>query len=646
MNWYVASEFIAIFSACLLGLFVFIKNKKNPINRFFFFMNINIAIWNIGDFLVSISPNQSVALLFDRISNFGVLLIVYFFVKFAFAITKTGITPVNKILNSILNLYILVLIPLLYTPLIIKGVVIIPFKEIVGNLYFLFILFFIYGFSYSLYILFKGYKHSSGLHRNQLKYVFLGLFVGFLGGIVYFISIFTKFPPIHFFIETIYLIIIAFAILRHHLMDIDFVFKKTVFYTILSTSVIGIYVATILTFESIFQSFTGYSSLAIKIVAGFIITATFQPLRSRIEIIIDNLFFRGKLDHQEAIAEFTHLLVTVLDLRELLNLIVSMSGLLNTRQVAIFLFDEDTAHYKIRASTGLDQITKEIEFDAQSDLVRLLISTRKVVLRSKIESAYTSSDYAILHAEIDSLKAIIAIPIFIKNSLKGILLLGEKLSEELYSKEDINMLTTLADEAGIAIENAQLYGDLKRTYLETVQALAQAIEASDKYTRGHSDRVTKMAIQIARELKISRVEIDTLKIACILHDVGKIGIIKEVLNKPDKLNEAEFNIIKKHPALGEEIIAPVAFLAPIKPIVRHHHERFDGRGYPDGLKSESIPYLSRIIAVADTYDAMTSERPYRPALSTEIALAEIKRCSGTQFDPEIVKAFLELDHSI
>jgi HD-GYP domain-containing protein (c-di-GMP phosphodiesterase class II) len=204
------------------------------------------------------------------------------------------------------------------------------------------------------------------------------------------------------------------------------------------------------------------------------------------------------------------------------------------------------------------------------------------------------------------------------------------------------MLTTLADEAGIAIDNAQLYEDQKRTYLETVQALAQAIEASDEYTRGHSDRVTKFAIQIARELKLSRTLIDTLKFACILHDVGKIGIIKDVLNKPGKLNDAEFNIIKMHPALGEQIIAPVAFLTPIRPIVRHHHERFDGRGYPDGLIGENIPYLSRIIAVADTYDAMTSERPYRPALSTEIALAEIKRCSGTQFDPEVVKAFLEI----
>ncbi|MDD5258586.1 MAG: HD domain-containing protein [bacterium] len=425
-------------------------------------------------------------------------------------------------------------------------------------------------------------------------------------------------------------------------MDINIIIKKTAVYTILSTSIIGIYIATILVFESLFHNLTGITSLTIRIVAGFLITATFQPLRSRIEIIIDKLFFRGKLDYQEAISEFTRSLVTVLDLRELLNLIVSMSGLLNTRQVVIFLFDETSAQYKIRASTGLDRIAKEIAFNTESDLVKLLTTTRKVALRSTIDSSPAYSGYTILRTELDSLQAVIAIPILVKDMLKGILLLGEKLSEEPYSKEDINMLTTLADEASIAIDNAQLYEEQKRTYLETVQALAQAIEASDEYTRGHSDRVTKFAIQIARQLQLGRTFIDTLKIACILHDVGKIGIIKEVLNKPGKLNDAEFDIIKMHPVLGEQIIAPVAFLAPIKPIVRHHHERFDGRGYPDGLKGEIIPYLSRIIAVADTYDAMTSERPYRPALSTEIALAEIRKCSGTQFDPEVVKAFLEI----
>ncbi len=644
MSLRIALALFAVISSFSIGYFVYSKDRKNILHRSFFLMNASIALWNSADILIKLSPNNQTALFWDRISYIGAFFIIPFFNRTIFSlIDKIHKRSFKTIYRSLLFCSFFLLI-INTSDLFIKSVFINPSQENVGSLFFLFPLYFLLGISTGLTHLILSYRETVSLKKKaQLRIVLIGLSVGAIAAFLYFLTLLIpNFPVVFYIVQITYSSIFAYAIIRYNIMNINIIIKKTAVYTILSTSIIGIYIAIILLFESLLHNITGITSLTIRIIAGFVITATFQPLRTWIEIIIDKLFFRGKLDYQEAIAEFTRLLVTVLDLRELLNLIVSMSGLLNTRQVVIFLFDEDTAQYKIRASTGLDQITKEIEFDAQSDLVRLLISTRKVVLRSKIESTYTSSDYAILHAEIDSLKAIIAIPIFIKNSLKGILLLGEKLSEELYSKEDINMLTTLADEAGIAIENAQLYGDLKRTYLETVQALAQAIEASDEYTRGHSDRVTKLAIQIARQLRISRTDIDTLKFAGILHDVGKIGIIKEVLNKPGRLNEAEFNIIRMHPALGEEIIAPVAFLSPIKPIVRHHHERFDGRGYPDGLKGENIPYLSRIIAVADTYDAMTSERPYRPALSTEIALAEIRNCSGTQLDPEIVKAFLEI----
>ena len=133
-----------------------------------------------------------------------------------------------------------------------------------------------------------------------------------------------------------------------------------------------------------------------------------------------------------------------------------------------------------------------------------------------------------------------------------------------------------------------------------------------------------------------------MKFAGILHDIGKIGVIKEVLHKPTKLSDLEFALIKNHPVVGEEIIKPVAFLDKIRPVIRHHHERFDGSGYPDGLRGKDIPFLSRIITVADAYDAMTSHRPYRSALSHETAVAEITKYAGTQFDPEIVQAFLEI----
>ncbi len=495
--------------------------------------------------------------------------------------------------------------------------------------------------------IFRHYRKTADLtEKKRSYYIFWGAFIftaaSFILAIVLPLFKITEYATLSSPFSLFFVGAMIVAIFRYQLMDIKIALRKGFIHAILSGAITALWVIIVIVIERTVRKYTGHASLLTVAIAAVTITATFQPLKNKVEIFVDKIFFRGRYDYHEALAEFTRTLVSILDLRELLNLIVSMSGILGTKQISIMLFDEETSHFKIRSSLNLDDLTKAQEFDAQSSLVTLLKKTKGVVMKDEIEKFSEHSSYEIIREELDALQAAISIPIFIKGELHGILSLGPKLSGETYNREDVNLLQTLADEAGIAIENARLYGDLKRTYFETVQALAQAIEASDKYTRGHSDRVTYIAMEIAKRLKLSRADIDTLKYACILHDVGKIGILKEVLNKPGALTPEEFEQIKRHPALGEEIISPVAFLENIKPIIRHHHERYDGTGYPDKIKSDHIPFLSRIIAVADTYDAMTSQRPYRPALAVELAIAEIRNCSGTQFDPEVVKAFLEV----
>lgn len=184
--------------------------------------------------------------------------------------------------------------------------------------------------------------------------------------------------------------------------------------------------------------------------------------------------------------------------------------------------------------------------------------------------------------------------------------------------------------------------ELEETHFEAVLALAQAIEAKDLYTRGHSERTANYALQIADKLGLSDEEKGHIKYAAVLHDIGKIGIKGAILNKPGSLSEAEYEEIKTHPQKGVDIIRPVRFLAPVIPLVLHHQEHWDGKGYPEGLAGDKIPIGSRIISVLDAWDAMTSDRPYRKALSREEAIRELKRCSGTQFDPKVVEVFLEI----
>ncbi len=184
--------------------------------------------------------------------------------------------------------------------------------------------------------------------------------------------------------------------------------------------------------------------------------------------------------------------------------------------------------------------------------------------------------------------------------------------------------------------------ELEKAYLDTIGILRQTVEAKDPYTRGHSDRVSEYSVLIGKKLGLDDKTLHTLKIGGLFHDIGKIGIPDSILLKESKLDDNEYSQIKNHPSIGAHILGDVEMFKDIIPIVLHHHERFDGHGYPSQLKGNDIPYVARIAAVADTFDAMTSKRSYRNALPLDVVKDEIKRCSGTQFDPSIAEAFLDI----
>lgn len=188
-----------------------------------------------------------------------------------------------------------------------------------------------------------------------------------------------------------------------------------------------------------------------------------------------------------------------------------------------------------------------------------------------------------------------------------------------------------------------MFESLNESYKQTIKVLSNAIEANDEYTRGHCDRVTYYALSIAKELGFSQIENEQLEFSTILHDIGKISVPHHILNKEEKLTEEEWEIINKHPSVGYDIIQEVSFLRDAALVVRHHHEKFDGSGYPDSLCKENIPLMSRVVSIADAYDAMTSVRVYRKKPLTKIqAIEELKKKSGTQFDPKVVELFIKL----
>lgn len=264
-------------------------------------------------------------------------------------------------------------------------------------------------------------------------------------------------------------------------------------------------------------------------------------------------------------------------------------------------------------------------------LIEGIIMTGYATINGAIEAMrHEAYDFLVKPIDMERIKIIIA---------RGL----EHQRLALRNRELIRSLTKQTTELNKKMEEIlNLNRGLQALYVGTIATLAATIDAKDHYTQGHSERVREYAVATAKELKLSKREVEMIQYACQLHDLGKIGIKDYILSKDGPLTDRERWEIKMHPGKGAEMLRPLDFLKEILPIIEHHHERYDGKGYPTGLNMETIPLGARILAVADSFDAMTSERPYRPAMKIEEAVDELKGCSGSQFDPQAVKAFLKV----
>ncbi|MFP4056833.1 MAG: HD domain-containing phosphohydrolase [Candidatus Brocadiia bacterium] len=240
----------------------------------------------------------------------------------------------------------------------------------------------------------------------------------------------------------------------------------------------------------------------------------------------------------------------------------------------------------------------------------------------------------------DHIRSVLCVPLDPGGQVLGAIYLDTASEREPLGESDLELLTAVARQASLALHRAQLVEELERLFLGAIETLVATVEAKDIYTYGHSARVSKLALGIAQRMGLPEETQEAIKLAGLLHDVGKIGIPEAILTKPDRLSDEEWGYIRSHPQIGEGIIRQMGSrrLAEIQRIVRHHHERLDGGGYPDGIAGEAIPLGARVLAVADAYDAMTSNRPYRTPFTAEAALAELRRGAGQQFDPRAVEA--------
>ncbi|KAF0245233.1 MAG: hypothetical protein FD180_1780 [Planctomycetota bacterium] len=311
----------------------------------------------------------------------------------------------------------------------------------------------------------------------------------------------------------------------------------------------------------------------------------------------------------------------------------------------LILIDRERGTYEpVVVHTGVDDPTEDPSQEVRPYLSRTILDS---VVRNgqSIISNDAMGDERFKAGEsviIQHIRSVMCVPLAAKEKILGAIYLDSTGVADVFQQADLELVTAIALQAGLAIDRAKLIEDLESLFFESIRTIVAALEAKDKYTCGHSERVTTYAVELARAMNWNEKDLTTLNLSALLHDVGKIGIPERVLLKPGKLTAEEYEVMKQHPVIGAEIIKHLKNAAAIIGGIRHHHERWDGMGYPDGLRAEQIPAMARVIQMADSYDAMTSHRPYRRGMTHEEVMFEVERCKGAQFDPKVAEIFLAL----
>lgn len=318
------------------------------------------------------------------------------------------------------------------------------------------------------------------------------------------------------------------------------------------------------------------------------------------------------------------------------GLINWVGKVINCDWAAVYVKENDKIIVK-KCTKDRERHANSFAKDGGEQYIHRLISSNLPVMENNPRFNFLLSNKMVL-AEL-SIEALIAVPITIKGKNNGVLVLFNE--EESFTKRDVDKLITIANHTVTVLEVAILNNEKLDLFYQTLSSLAAAIDAKDSYTKGHSEKVAYYSRIMGEELGLSRKQMEALKYASMLHDIGKIGIPDAILNKPGRLNAQEYEIIREHPNLSYYIVKDIDFLKETLDGIRYHHERMDGTGYPEGLKGKEIPLIARILSIADAFDAMTSDRIYSRARTVEMSLAELKKCAGPQFDPELVDSFVQ-----
>jgi response regulator RpfG family c-di-GMP phosphodiesterase len=405
---------------------------------------------------------------------------------------------------------------------------------------------------------------------------------------------------------------------------------------------------------------TGYASLdsAREAILAGAADYVFKPFRNEeILLSIGNALEKVRIKRENIRLKETISLFNVSEAiasavnTETLHQIILMSGLSQTRstRAALCVFDDSRRVLDVRAILG-GEVSRPLRPNyAGYPAVDFIMQNRKPLLLYMGREHHLAGEVDVLEYKPSIFpemfpfeKEMVLFPLRIQDTMLGLILISKRAAEEGFARSDMQVLSIIANQASVALHNSRLMKDLERGYLNTLLSLNLVLEAKHPYTLGHTQRVTQYSLMIGRSMNLSEGDLRTIRDGATLHDIGKVGVSETILNKKGKLTDEEMALVRKHPIIGDEIISPIRFLSHTRPIIRHHHERIDGKGWPDGVDGRNLPFVVRLVSVTDAFDAMTSLRAYRQPLTYERICDEMVQNSGTQFDQDVVEVLLKL----
>jgi len=639
-----------IFCIALLGLLVFLGRKhiaKVPFAIYLCFM----ALWGVFIYLMRVSPTMEQGAFWENFVFGSILSAALAF--YIFTVFLTGSKLLSKIFFPMVTLYIacLALIP---TGLVFKGMQAMWYGKapVIGPLFPIYVVCVYVPILLGMILLLKNSKKSRNNDekiRNQ--YIVIGIITLFVGGTTdYLPALGLPVYPLGIIGNITFCVLATIAMLRYGLLEIRVVLRKGAAYSLSGILIFGIFGSIILTITTLLQDALNPLSLTITIVAVFMIAAIFQPLLAKLQHIVDRWFFRQRYDYLQALRSFSQDTDRNMDLDELaVSLVNTVASAMQSVRVYLLLPSPITGDFVGCAYSG-QRKQQDISFSSGSPLAITMKYHERIVDINDAEiipvlAGLSENDRRVL----ENNDVELLMPLKNERKLIGILILGRKINSEVYSNEDLQLLNSVSSDIASRIETASRFDsivkehtELQKTMEGVIFAVSAVVESRDPYTAGHQRRVAELARAIAREMGLSEWHMKGMHIIGLLHDVGKIAVPAEILSKPGKISQYEFNIIKGHSQIGYDILEKIDFPWPVAKAILQHHERQNGSGYPAGLMRKDIIQEASILAVADVVEAMSSHRPYRPALGLDTALKEIKQQSGILYDREVVDACLRL----